>query len=57
MTVIPDPKVTARLVCDICNNGWMSKLEEPNIPIISCMMQDISITLTANSRDTLLRGA
>src|ERR1035438_8110347 len=45
VTVIPDPKVTARLVCDICNNGWMSKLEEPNIPIISCMMQDISMTL------------
>lgn len=46
VTVIPDPKVTARVVCKTCNNGWMSaKLEEPNIPIISCMMQDITITL------------
>jgi hypothetical protein len=46
VTVIPDSKVTARLVCKNCNNGWMSsELEVPNIPIISCMMQSISITL------------
>jgi hypothetical protein len=46
VTVIPDPKVAARCVCRTCNNGWMSaKLEDPNIPIISCMMQELSITL------------
>lgn len=46
VTVIPDPKVTARCVCEKCNNGWMSaKLEDPNIPLVSCMMQDLSITL------------
>lgn len=47
VTLIPDPRVTARCVCETaCNNGWMSsKLEGPNIPVISCMMQDLSITL------------
>src|ERR1700679_1388883 len=54
MTVIPDPKVKARLVCDRCNSGWMSRLEGRNIPIISCMMQDLSITLDREQQGHLI---
>jgi hypothetical protein len=45
--------VKARLVCDICNNGWMSRLEETNIPIISPMMQDTSKTLDREKQGSL----
>jgi hypothetical protein len=41
VTVIPDPKVKARLVCDRCNSGWMSRLEGRNISVISSMMQGL----------------
>jgi hypothetical protein len=54
VTVIPDPKVTARCVCEKCNNGWMStKLEVPNIPVIGSMLQDISMTLDRDQQKHL----
>ncbi len=42
---IPDPQITVKTVCGVCNNGWMSKLESENIPTIGCMVQDISTPL------------
>lgn len=45
-TIIPNPQVTVRAVCQNCNNGWMSqKLEVRNIPLVGSMMQDLTITL------------
>jgi hypothetical protein len=33
----PTPELKVKTVCGICNNGWMSKLEADNIPIIGPM--------------------
>ncbi len=53
-TIIPNPQVTVRAVCRTCNNGWMSqKLENPNIPIVGSMMQDLSITLDRDQQRTV----
>lgn len=43
--IIVDPEQKVRTVCGTCNNGWMSKLEQENIPLIGSMFQDISIPL------------
>jgi hypothetical protein len=43
--VIPDPEITVKTVCGVCNNGWMSELESENIPTIGSMLQDIAIPL------------
>jgi hypothetical protein len=43
--IIPNPEITVKSVCGICNNGWMSDLESANIPVIGSMLNDLSITL------------
>jgi hypothetical protein len=43
--IIPDPEITVKSVCGVCNNGWMSDLEAKNIPVIGSMLNDIAITL------------
>jgi hypothetical protein len=43
--VIPNPEITVKTVCGVCNNGWMSKLESENIPTFGSMLQDIAIPL------------
>ena len=43
--VIPNPEITVKTVCGVCNNGWMSKLESENIPTIGSMLQDIATPL------------
>jgi hypothetical protein len=44
-TIIPNPKITVKAVCKGCNNGWMSHLENANIPLVGSMMQNLSIPL------------
>lgn len=43
--IIPNPEIMVKTVCGICNNGWMSKLEADNIPLIGSMMRDMVIPL------------
>lgn len=43
--IIPNPEITVKSVCGICNNGWMSDLESTNIPVICSMLNDLSVTL------------
>jgi hypothetical protein len=35
-----------RTVCDTCNNGWMSQLEQDTIPILKPLLLDLSIPLS-----------
>ena len=49
----PEFNLTANVVCETCNNGWMSTLEAENIPLIGSLMQDIAAPLD-ESQQTLL---
>jgi hypothetical protein len=40
-----NPHLRIRCVCGECNHGWMSQLENINIPVIGSLMQDISFSL------------
>lgn len=42
---VPDPRITVRTVCRACNNGWMSALEEANIPFVGNMFQDLTLRI------------
>ena len=52
-TLIPNPRVTVKAVCRPCNNGWMSRLEDANIPLIGSMMQNVSIQLDREQQQTV----
>jgi hypothetical protein len=43
--ILPNPEQKIGTVCGVCNNGWMSTLENNNIPINGSMFADISIPL------------
>lgn len=43
--LLPNPEQKVRAVCKPCNEGWMSNLEQKNIPLIGNMMQDIALPL------------
>jgi hypothetical protein len=47
------PEMKIRTVCEPCNNGWMSALEEQNIPLMACLLQDISAPLDASQQSSL----
>jgi hypothetical protein len=47
------PELKIGTVCEPCNNGWMSSLEERNIPLIGCLLQDISTPLDACQQSSL----
>jgi hypothetical protein len=51
--IINNPQLKVRAVCEKCNNGWMSVLESQNIPLIGCLMQDISAPLDASQQGLL----
>src|SRR5882672_10108178 len=44
--ILPKAEIQIRCVCEDCNNGWMSRLETENMPIIGPLMHDISIPLS-----------
>ena len=56
-TIIPDPKVTVKAVCKTCNNGWMSRLEAANIPLVGSMMQGLSIRLDREQQQVVAAWA
>jgi hypothetical protein len=50
---MPHSVVEVRCVCIPCNGDWMSKLESENIPVMGCLMQDISTPLDATQQASL----
>lgn len=52
-----DPEVLVRCVCQRCNNGWMSDIENENKPQISAMMRDHPVVLEPLQQKSLTRWA
>jgi hypothetical protein len=50
LIVKPDPDIIVKTVCGICNNGWMHKLEDANIPIIGPMTDGTPTTLDEDAQ-------
>jgi hypothetical protein len=48
--LLPNPEQKTRAVCETCNNGWMHKLEEANIPLIGNLMQDVAFSLSGSQQ-------
>ena len=42
-----------RTVCETCNNGWMSELEEDVIPVLRPLLLDLSIPLSSEQQSLL----
>lgn len=53
VTIFDDPERKIDTVCKPCNNGWMSGLEQKNIPTIGSMMQDLAIPLNKDQQNLL----
>jgi hypothetical protein len=43
--LLSNPEQKVKAVCKDCNGGWMSELEQKNIPLIGNLMQDIGFSL------------
>jgi hypothetical protein len=52
-----DPEVTINTVCHTCNNGWMSQLEEKNIPRLKPMLLNTPVTLDRGGMKLLAEWA
>jgi hypothetical protein len=48
-----NPEQKINTVCGKCNNGWMSVLEQRNIPLIGCLLQDLSAPLDIAQQTSL----
>ncbi len=46
-----------KCVCEPCNGGWMHDLEDLNIPIIGCLMQDLALPLNSDQQLAVSRWA
>jgi hypothetical protein len=46
-----------RTVCETCNNGWMSKLEEDTIPVLRPLLLDLSIPRSSEEQILLATWA
>jgi len=55
--VVENPEVTLKCVCQKCNNGWMSDLEDQNKAQILAMMLDREITLEPLQQKVFARWA
>ena len=42
-----------RTICNFCNNGWMSTLEQDTIPVLKPLLRDLSIPLTSEEQALL----
>jgi|SRR5208282_297739 len=51
--IVYDPERKINTVCGKCNNGWMSVLEQRNLPQIGCMLQDLSTPLDVQQQTSL----
>jgi hypothetical protein len=43
-------QIKIKSVCTLCNNQWMSNLETQCIPVIGCLLEDISFALDCNNQ-------
>jgi hypothetical protein len=55
--LLPNPVQKIGTVCETCNNGWMHRLEDENIPIIGAMFNDIAIPLDVHQQTTVAAWA
>lgn len=60
MAGVPDTEINtpvrkAKVVCQDCNNGWMSDLENETKPILSPMVADLALHLTEHDQNVLTR--
>jgi hypothetical protein len=53
VTISSNPEIKVKTVSGACNNGWMSSLEATCIPLIGCLMQDISAPLDSSQQALL----
>lgn len=54
---VPRAELEVRCVCDRCNCGWMHDLEDLNIPLIGCLMQDVALRLDRDQQQLIARWA
>jgi hypothetical protein len=52
-----DPEQTINTVCHPCNNGWMSRLEEKNIPSVGDMLENKPTTIDPGRQRLLTEWA
>ncbi len=52
---VVDTGLTVRFVCEPCNNGWMSELENRVKPIVLRLLDKASTNLTVEEQTTLCR--
>lgn len=52
-----NPRLTIKCVCDQCNNGWMSRLEDANKRTVGILMHDISCPLDHLQQRTIAAWA
>ena len=43
----------SKCVCKTCNNGWMSALEDVNIPLLGCLLRDIAMPLDRSQQEVI----
>jgi hypothetical protein len=55
--IIPRTEIKIKCVCKPCNQGWMHDLETLNIPIVGCLMEDVSMPLSSEQQSTVARWA
>lgn len=55
--ILSDPEQKVKTVCRICNNEWMSQLENDNIPTIGSMIADLSIPLDVDQQTAVAAWA
>ena len=53
----PSPERTVNTVCRECNNGWMSKLEEKNVPALGEMLDNEPFLIDAGRQRLLCEWA
>jgi hypothetical protein len=51
------PEITVRNVCDPCNHGWMSALENVTKPIVKPLLADLTFSLGTDEQGVLARWA
>src|SRR5260370_3155867 len=52
-----DPERTINTVCHTCNNTWMSRLEEKNIPAVGDMLENKPTVIDAGRQRLLMEWA
>lgn len=57
LVLLANPQKKVKAVCKPCNNGWMSDLEESNIPLIGNLMQDVALTLDGSQQYKIVTWA